>query len=267
MDSGGGGNMYPQQVHDYLQTFFKETNCPIISDSNHYLTVQLTIDMDKKIMNRPFYWKYLESTDGVPNPAQLTFITDQNNLEEDIKGEIVHFGSPRLNQLFQATKELGAFVQIFERVNQFEAKKMLTPWLGVNYKVSYYSDQTKEMLHSLGINLMTGQRIDGFHESLSKVDLVSAMSENAFPMQYSINPTRGLERLDEVIETIIQQDNHTWAEQAKKRWARDLKVLDYFYEGLENKPDWYEIEKTALEERYKPRIKIEIVNGGLFYLK
>ena len=70
--------MYPQQVHSYLQQFFTENDCYILGESAHYMTVQLTIDMDKRIMNRPFYWQYVEATDGEPNPAQITFITDQN---------------------------------------------------------------------------------------------------------------------------------------------------------------------------------------------
>ena len=108
--------MYPQQVHDYLVKFFEENECRILNNDGHYINVQLTIDMDKKIMNRPYYWKYLESINGEPNPAQLTLITDQNNLMEGgIKGEVVHFGSPRLSQLFQTTKELGAFVQMILR--------------------------------------------------------------------------------------------------------------------------------------------------------
>ena len=116
-------------------------------------------------MNRPYYWQYLENTDGVPSPAQITLITDQNQLEEDIKGEVVHFGSPRLNQIFQATKDLGSFVHMYERVSEnLGTKTILTPWLGVNYKVSYYSDQTKEMLYSLGINLMTGEMKHSFQE-------------------------------------------------------------------------------------------------------
>src|SRR6185437_9529981 len=108
--------MYPQQIHNYLLQFFNENNCRILNDHPHYIDVQLTIEMDKKIMNRPFYWAYLESTNEEPNPAQLTFITDKNLLDETIKGEIVHFGSPRLSQLFHVTKELGSFVQMYERV-------------------------------------------------------------------------------------------------------------------------------------------------------
>lgn len=232
------------------------------------MTVQLTIEMDKKIMNRPYYWKYLENTNGVPNPAQLTFITDQNKLVENIKGEVVHFGSPRLNQLFQATKDLGAFVYMYEQVNdQPQNKAILTPWLGVNYKVSYYSDQTKEMLYSLGINLITGHLVDGFQERLSNLDLDPNISKDAFDLTFIIKPLRALERLDTAIEQNINADNHLWAEDAKKRWQKDRKVLEHFYEGVEDKPECYEMEKKALDEQYASRITIEIINGGLFYLK
>ncbi|MFJ7737271.1 YqhG family protein [Lysinibacillus sp. NPDC097287] len=258
--------MYPQQVHSYLQQFFTENNCYILGDSDHYITVQLTIDMDKKIMNRPFYWQYVEATNGEPNPAQVTFITDQNRLEEKILGEVIYFGSPRLSQLFQATKELGAFVQMFEKVERFETKPLLTPWLGVNYKVSYCSDQTKEMLYSFGINLMTGEVTEDFQETLTDMDLDSVNSEDAFQVQYIIKPIRALQRLDAIVEDLIQKDDHTWAEEAGRRWQRSQRVLEYFYEGVEQKPECYEIEKKALEEQYDAKIKIEIINGGLFYL-
>ena len=46
---------------------------------------------------------------------KLTLITDKNRLVEDIEGEVMHFGSPRLNQLFQVTKEMGSFAQMYEK--------------------------------------------------------------------------------------------------------------------------------------------------------
>lgn len=260
--------MYPQQIHSYLLQFFNENNCQIVNDNDYYINVQLTVDMDKKIMNRPYYWKYLESTDGEPSPAQLTFITDKNRLVEDVKGEVIHFGSPRLSQLFEATKEMGSYVQMYERVaDKLGTQTILTPWLAVNYKISYYSDQTKEILYSLGINLMTGQVNEGFQELLSAVDLDTTISENTFNLPYIIKPIRALERLDGIIDNFIQKADHTWAEEAKLRWRKDRRVLEYFYEGVENKPDCYEIEKEAMDQQYEARIKIDIINGGLFYLK
>lgn len=260
--------MYPQQIHGYLSQFFKENNCQILSNNNYYIDVQLTIEMDKKIMNRPFYWHYLASTGDEPRPAQLTLITDKNQLMDNIKGEVVHFGSPRLSQLFQVTKEMGSFVQMYERApNLTDKQTILTPWLGVNYKVTYASDQTKEILYSLGINLLTGHVVEGFQESLSKVDLDVEISSYTYHVPYIIKPTRALERLDGVIDTFIQQADHSWAEEAKKRWQKDRRVLEYFYEEVDLKPDCYEIEKEAMDQQYEVRINIDIVNGGVFYLK
>lgn len=260
--------MYPAEIHSYLLKFFEENDCQILSNHDHYINVQLTIEMDKKIMNRPFYWKYLESTNGVPCPAQITLITDKANLVDKVKGEVIHFGSPRLSQLFRTTKELGSFVLMYEKIiGEIGPKTILTPWLGVNYKISYYSDQTKETLFSLGINLMTGHQIDGFQELLGKVKLDAIMSENTFNLPYVITPIRALDRLDLAIDKLIQEDDHTWAEDAKVRWQKDQEVLEHFYEEVEDKPDCYEMEKQAMEEQYKPKIKIDIINGGLFYLK
>lgn len=259
--------MYSQQVHNYLRQFFLENECDMVFEDEHYLTVQLTIAMDKRIMNRPFYWQYVEATNGEPNPAQVTFITDQNTMSAKVIGEVVHFGSPRLNQIFQATRELGAFVQMFQKVDAGIGQVLLTPWLGVNYKVSYCCDRKKEMLYSFGINLLTGTINNNFHEAIISIDWDSTQSENAFYVQHIIKPERALQRLDKAIDAIIQQDDHTWAEQAKKRWQRDQRVLDYFYEDIEEKPECYEVEKKALEEQYDAKIKIEIVNGGLFYMR
>lgn len=260
--------MYPQQIHSYLRQFFTENDCPILKDEGHYMDVQLTVDMDKKIMNRPYYWAYVESINDEPDPARLTFITDNDQLEEPVKGEVVHFGSPRLNQLFHVTKELGTYVQMYENViNGPRTQSILTPWLGVNYKVSYCCDRTKESLYSLGLNLMTGEVVNGFHESLSEVALTKTMPENTFNLPYTIKPLRGLERLDAVIDDLIGQDDHTWAEDAKTRWHRDRDVLEFFYEGVEQRPNCYEIEKKAIDQQYEAKIKIDILNGGLFYLR
>lgn len=258
--------MYPQQVHSYLREFFTENDCTILSEDRHYLTVQLTVDIDKKIMNRPFYWQYIEATNSEPNPAQITFITNQTTSSANLYGEAIHFGSPRLNQVFQATRELGAYVEMYEVVDPTIGQAILTPWLGINYKVSYCCDRTKEMLYSFGINLLTGVIKKNFQETLCKTSLETAPGENVFHVQPIIKPIRALQRLEAAIHAIIEQDDHSWALEAKKRWQRDQRVLDYFYEDIDDKPECYDIEKKALEEQYETKIKIDIINGGLFYL-
>lgn len=69
--------MEQHDIHTFLLRFFKANQCSILEESAGHMTVQLTIEMDKLIMNRPFYWHWLEKTGGVPEPRQLTLITDQ----------------------------------------------------------------------------------------------------------------------------------------------------------------------------------------------
>lgn len=257
--------MYPQTIHHYLKSFFTEKNCPILSHHAHYLIVQLTVDMDKKMMNRPFYWQYIEATGDEPVPAQLTFITNKNALTEKMTGEVIHAGSPRLAQIFSLIKEMGSAVQMYE-VGRSGVETILTPWLIINYKVSYYSHQTKEFIYSLGMNLMTGEVLKDFQESLITRSLKSSLPEHVFCLPYTIKPENAIERLDAILENIIRRDDHTWAEEAQKRWEKEKMILDYFYEDMTKKPERYQIEQQALAEQYEANIQIDVINGGLFYL-
>ena len=45
---------------------------------------------------------------------RLTLITNPENEEND--GELIHYGSPRLHQIFQTTKELGSYIRLYEDV-------------------------------------------------------------------------------------------------------------------------------------------------------
>ncbi len=81
-------------------------------------------------MNRPFYWHYLEKTGGVPNPMKLTLITDPDKVPENIKGETIHFGSPRLHQIFQSTKNLAGYIRLYEKSLLYKNKQTpLKPWI------------------------------------------------------------------------------------------------------------------------------------------
>lgn len=252
--------MDAQRINQFLTHFFQETGCEVLQ-LNDSLQVQLTVEMDKKIMNRPFYWQYVEATNSEPNPARLHLTTSMQG-----QGEIIHFGSPRLQQLRQVTGELGAYVQMYEQTGGV-AQNFLTPWLAVNYKVSYCCDCTKEMLYSFGLNLMTGYVKQNFHELLMQKNLQMTKPQNSFCVQHIIAPTRGLQRLQRTMEEIILQDNHAWADEAIMKWQRELRVLNYFYGDMEDKPEVYQIEQQALQERYNAKIKMDAVSGGLFYLE
>ena len=73
---------------------------------------------------------------------RLTLITNPENEEND--GELIHYGSPRLHQIFQTTKELGSYIRLYEEVwHSGSTHTPLHPWLGINIKVSYQCDRKK----------------------------------------------------------------------------------------------------------------------------
>ncbi|WAA11442.1 YqhG family protein [Fervidibacillus halotolerans] len=260
--------MQQQEIRQFLKRFFDATQCKTVQDDGNAFTVQLTVDMDKALMNRPFYWHYIEKTRGTPNPQKITFLTDFSNSNES-KGEKIHFGSPRLHQIFQLTKKLGGFIRMFEdRPGTVQNHTPLIPWLCMNIKVSYICDRKKDEFHSIGLNLINGKMLDNFHYLLkdTSMPLSMKMPDFAFTFTPLIKPVSGIKRIEQYIRSQLQQEDHTWAMEAKKRWERDEKLLNIFFEEWEEKPEQYEIEKEALREQYEPKISVDCINGGIFYL-
>lgn len=259
--------MQQQEIHKFLERFFLANECEIIENHKGYLTVQLTVELDKQLMNRPFYWHYIEKIGQKGDPAKLTFITDQTHAPTDIKGEVIHFGSPRLHQIFQATKKLAAYIRMYENIPAKENKHIpLYPWLGLNIKISYQCDRKKEVFKSIGLQLINGVIVEDFHNQLLKINLTKKIPDYTYTISPLIMPKSGVNRIIKLIKQQILEEDHEWAIAARKRWQQDLDLLENFYEDKEEKGESYEIEKKALQEQYEPKVKIHIVNGGLFYL-
>lgn len=259
--------MQQQEIHNFLEKYFHANGCEIIENGHGYMTVQLTIDLDKELMNRPFYWHYLEKTGGIPNPMKLTFITNPNLAPDNLKGEIIHFGSPRLHQIFQSSKNLAGYIRLFERHNKLPGQQIpLRPWLGMNVRISYECDRKRDVFRSIGLQLINGQMVEDFHERLLNLQLTPKIPDYSFTLSPLIMPKSGVSRVENFLKSEIELEDHTWAEKARERWEKDLKLLEHFYEEAEEKDESYEIEKSALKEQYEPKVKISIVNGGLFYL-
>jgi len=259
--------MQQSEIHDFIEYFFINNECELVKKTPTYLEIQLTVEMDKKLMNRPFYWHYLEKTGGIPNPMKLTFITDSENVPDDIKGEQIHFGSPRLHQIFSIVNELGQSIRLYENTKAPMGQQIaLHPWLAVNYQVSFTCDHKKDYLYSYGIHLISGTIIENFHSKLEKIPFSSKIPDFCYSMSPIIKPKSGLNRMEQLLRSKIQEEDETWAEEAKDRWKHDLELLNQFYQDDEEKPENYHVEYNALKELYEPVIHVECINGGLFYL-
>ncbi|MCQ6273721.1 YqhG family protein [Bacillus sp. V3B] len=261
--------MQQQEIHKFLERYFLSNNCEIMENQAGYMNVQLTIDLDKELMNRPFYWHYLEKTGGVPNPMSLTLISDPGRTPDNITGESIHFGSPRLHQIFQSTKKLASFIRLYENSDTLSQEQHipLKPWLGMNVKISYQCDRKKDVFRSVGLQLINGQMVEHFHDQLLELDLTPKIPDYSFTLSPLIMPKSGLLRIENYLKTKIEKEDHTWADEARKRWSKDLNLLEHFYRDSDEKSESYEVEKEALKDQYEPKINISIINGGLFYLR
>lgn len=261
--------MQQQEIHQFLKRYFTANQCEITESDESFITVQLTVELDKELMNRPFYWHYLEKTGGIPNPMKLTLITDPQQAPKDLKGEMLYFGSPRLHQIFHSTKNLAGYIRLYEaQLQKVNGQTPLFPWLGLNIKVSYQCDRKRDVFHSFGLHLINGRMVKDFHNELLKLKLTPKIPDYRFTMSPLIMPKSGINRIITQLTETIEAEDDTWANEALMRWDQDLKLLNHFYEDEEDeeKLQSYEIEKTALKDQYEPRIKISIINGGLFYL-
>ncbi|WP_100331547.1 YqhG family protein [Bacillus xiapuensis] len=258
--------MDKRDIHQFLIDYFQATECTFLEQADGALSVQLTPEADKELMNRPFYWHYAEKTGLKGKPLTLSLITDQSAAPESFKGELIHFGSPRLQQIFRSAKQHARFIRLHEQNRRSNQQQALHPWLLVNLKVSYEADRKKEVFHSYGLNLINGQIQKEFMQQLSQKSLAVKIPDFSFTIPPLIKPFSGVRRIQRFLTGQLQQEDHQWAEQAKKRWAEDLSLLNSFYEEQEEKPEAYFIEKAALQKQYEPKIRIDIINGGIIHL-
>src|SRR5699024_7129739 len=81
----------------FLNQFFKAKKCPIIFTDKEHIHVQLTEELDKALMNRPFYWQYIEATNQKGSPQELAFTT---NIKDKTEYKWIHYGSPWLKRIY-----------------------------------------------------------------------------------------------------------------------------------------------------------------------
>ncbi|WP_217586693.1 YqhG family protein [Lentibacillus saliphilus] len=254
-------------LHHFLEMYFKGHQCDIINSKSGLLTVQLTEEMDKALMNRPFYWHYIKKIGQEGDPATLTFNTDPSKQPAD-KAEHIHYGSPRLQQIFDHLKGHERYTKLFQKLNT-TAKTPLYPWLVVNIKITYTGKQRKEEMLSIGLNMINGMMKSGMMEELSKYTLQSAIPDFCYTISPMIKLSSGFGRIESVISDYIQQQDHSWAQAALEKQQEELELLKHFYDGLQDDEEpmqQFNKEQDEIKRRLTPSIQIDVVNGGLFYL-
>lgn len=197
-----------------------------------------------------------------------------------IPREEVTFGSKRLMQLFDAVREAGQYVQLFEEPDSLAkaapSSAGYDSYLCVNVKIGLECDMKRDELHSLAVDLATGELRDSFHSIIAGKKLTPRLPPNVYMSRPAVTIARARTIVEQHVEKMLKRYDHSWAKSANERLKDELERVDHYYEdalkGLEEEPrreaeaQWNK-RREEIDWQYRPRIRVSVINGGLFHLK
>ena len=169
--------------------------------------------------------------------------------------EDIVYGSRRLQQIFEAAREGGAFVNLFEQAAKRQIRATVPavyePWLGVCFKVEFSCDLKREELHFLGISLRSGEIIEKFGSKLNRRDLSPRLAENMHAQAPKISLADAGAALESHLTQHLSRLDYSWAEKAKERLQLELDVVDAYYEAVlrEDMPEVTEVDTIRTKSK------------------
>lgn len=189
------------------------------------------------------------------------------------------FGSRRLDQMFHIVRERGRFVHLFEEpfpVNAtYQVALVYDTWFCVNYKVELACDRKRSEIHSLAIQLNSGEIREHFHKHMLTKSLSPKLPANSHIMPDTISLPKAINALEMTLERKISRYDHSWADEANEQHRSEINRVEAYYNGLllaaePDKRDEIETQcRNRLQEidwQHKPRIVVSVINCGLFHL-
>jgi hypothetical protein len=282
--------MNPAQIREFAESYFRAFQSQFVENTPAYFSVELPKEVDKDLGNRPFYWTYAEKMGIEPNTLTLTFIFDRDNTPADLRGEDLSFGSRRLHQIFDSAKKHGRYVRLYEqsaqdRILSALSSSPLVPWLAVNYKLEFISDQKRDLLLPLGINLISGAIIVDFYEKISNMQLTPKLPDYCFTMKPIFGIDSACARLEQYVQARINEEDTAWATFASERLEEEKRLVESYYSEeyvrhSSTKDDGLDMEEhkeqigqeklkrlAELEWQHQPRIEVDVLNTGLVFLR
>ncbi|MED5020460.1 YqhG family protein [Paenibacillus chibensis] len=305
-------SMSSQQVQEHMMAYLESTECQIIEKSPYHVTVKLSPQADKQLTNRPYYWGFVERTGVEPETLSFTFVFDPEQYDQKaqlaspqqpqqdsilsryfgtaplvpqigpgrIQREDVLYGSSRLQQIWNAARQEGSCLYLFEQPAALQRETLFSaayePWLGVCYKVEMACDVKKEELHFIGISLVTGRIVSPFPEQLRGLTLSPRLPENIHVQPASIALPQAVSLLEEHMTRMLADMDYGWAELARERLNEELAVIDVYYEDLLKEQDeeklgaireQYANRRSETTWQYEPKVQLSAITCGLFHLR
>jgi hypothetical protein len=162
-------------------------------------------------------------------------------------------------------------VRLLDRpVNFFFRKPTLFyhPHLLVNFKATFTTDEKFDELHSLGINLVTGEIDSNLLQELQKVK-ISPHPPKRKPEKKKIPYNEGFSALENHLKWQLRNHDPQWTLEAKTRWEEEVQQLENFFQdnsGANEAGLSFYRQVAETYRKFRPVIRLQIVNAGIFYL-
>ncbi len=173
--------------------------------------------------------------------------------------EELHYGSRRLHQIFEAARDGGKYVNLFEQPNarQLYARSpaVYEAWLGVCYKIEFACDLKREELHWLGISLKSGTIVPNFGSMLESRQLSPLLAGNMHVQPAKLSVQEASISLENYLNAQLSQQDYKWAVQARERLREELEVIDHYYDDLVKEQKEEEEKKKPYKSSIKPVAK------------
>lgn len=309
--------MTPQEVQQHFMAYLEATECTVIEKSPEHVTVKLSPQADKMLTNRPYYWGFVERTGAPAETLSFSFVFDPPKYDERllkqaessqntqptgaqdpllsryygsapvlpvigpgrIQREDIIYGSRRLAQIWDASREEGNYMYLFEQPAEPQRPKARSApyeqWLGICFKAEFSCDLKREELHFLGISLSRKTIVENFPAQLEGRNLTPRLPENVHVRPAALTLSQAASTLEDHLINKLSKLDYTWAEQAKIRLAEELEIVDGYYQDLLNEPDeekktaiqqQYQSRRSEMEWQYSPKVSLSAITCGMFHL-
>jgi Bacterial protein YqhG of unknown function len=257
--------MNQAEIHDFLVQFFYKRDATIEFNETGILKVKLTEELDQRLMNRPFYWQYVKKLGQKGDPMSVTFISDENKKAE--KGEWIHYGSPRLEQLFQLIFEEGKYTELYEQ-NSIQERQPLHPWFVCNLMVRYQGAYTHDEIVSVGVYLINGTMRFKMMDELLDEAFSTIIPDFSYKIPPIISSKRAVMMINGEIKQRIEKKSLEFAKQSKEIYEKEITMTEQLFQDRQEEDG--ELLKENIEkqiyDRLYPKVHLKLINCGLFYI-
>jgi hypothetical protein len=288
--------MNGKQVQKFVLSYIEATGCHVVEKSPNHVTVKLSAAADRVLTNRPFYWSFVDRCGVQPETMTYTWIFEKAPVPEAgvpssplssvviaggrVAREEVYFGSRRLVQLFDAVRQSGRNVTMFEEPPRGQRDPLgsqpYTAWLGVNFKVGYECDMKREEWYGWGISLATGVMDENFGERLKEKKLTPRLPSNIHLLRNGLSMRKGMAQLEHALERKLKASDFIWAVEAENRRQEERNRINLYYGPMLERSIDNNEQKEALSVRlkqreeeidwqYSPRVAVSVINCGIFH--